>query len=178
MRPQLLTPVALPSQTGAARVLVAIDDSTHANRALRYVGTLLRAVPDSHITLFHVLKPMPRELLEHGGSEDPMVEVRLSQELHQDQDNWVREETEAEQPILANALELLRKTGFPLNRVSLRFGHDDDIAQEILNEARRGRCGTILVSRQASNGVKRVRGGGTIDHLVRNAAGFALWIVD
>lgn len=159
-------------------MLVAIDDSTHADQTLRYVGTLLRAVPDSHITLFHVLRPMPRELLEHGGSEDPLMESRLGAALQQDQEAWVRAESEVEQPILANALERLRKTGFPLHRVALSFGHDDDIAQEILNEARRGRCGTIVVSRQVSNGITRVRGGGTIEHLVRDAAGVALWIVD
>ncbi len=159
-------------------MLVAIDDSTHTDQALRYVGTLFRTVPDSHITLFHVLRPMPRELLEHGGSEDPIVEHRLGAELQQEQEAWVRAESEIEQPILASALERLRKTGFPLDRVALSFGHNDDIAQEILHEARRGRCGTIVVSRQVSKGAGRGRRRGTIEHLVRDAAGVALWIVD
>lgn len=178
MKPQWLTSSAAASQTEPTRVLIAIDDSTHADHALRYVGTLLRTMPGSHITLFHVLRPMPRELLEHGGSEDPLVEHQLGAELQQEQEAWVRAESEVEQPILANALERLRTTGFPLHRVALSFGHDDDIAQEILHEARRGHCGTIVVSRQVSKGTGRVRGGGTIEHLVRDAAGVALWIVD
>ena len=64
-----------------ARILIAIDGSEHSARALHYVGTLLRETSDVQVTLFHVLKPMPRELLEHGGSEDPAEEVRLAKKL-------------------------------------------------------------------------------------------------
>ena len=54
---------------------------------------LLREARNVPVTLFHVLKPMPRELLEHGGSEDPAMEVLLVKELPQDQENWVRAES-------------------------------------------------------------------------------------
>ena len=73
-------PTTIPrGNTSVSRILVAVDDSEHSGRALRYVGTLLRDTRDVRVTLFHVLKPMPRELLEHGGSEDPRVEVRLAE---------------------------------------------------------------------------------------------------
>jgi hypothetical protein len=75
---------------------------------------------------FHVLKPMPRALLEHGGSENPVDEVRLDNTLQQDQENWVRAES---------VVELLGQTGFPSDRVTLKFGHEDDIAHTILIEA-------------------------------------------
>jgi nucleotide-binding universal stress UspA family protein len=147
-------------------------------RALRYVGTLLREARDVHVTLFHVLKPMPRELLEHGGSEDPIEEVRLATGLQQDQENWVRAEGVTEHPILVQARELFGKTGFPLDRVTLKFGHEDDIAHTILDEARTGGYGTIVISRQSSNGLKRFFGGGITDQLLRDASGFTLWVVE
>jgi hypothetical protein len=53
------------------RILLAVDESENSRRVARYVGSLLRQTPDVALALFHVLKPMPRELLEHGGSEDP-----------------------------------------------------------------------------------------------------------
>jgi nucleotide-binding universal stress UspA family protein len=161
-----------------ARFLIAVDDSEHSARALRYVGTLLRDARDAQVTLFHVLKPMPRELLEHGGSEDPTEEIRLSDELRRDQENWVRTESVTESPILATALELFGKTGFPLDRVTLKFGHEDDIAHNILAEARIGGYGTIVISRQGSNGLKRLISGGITDHLLRDASGFTLWVVE
>jgi nucleotide-binding universal stress UspA family protein len=160
------------------RILVAVDDSEHSERALRYVGTLLRDSRDVHITLFHVLKPMPRELLEHGGSEDPRVEVRLAKELLQDQENWVRTESAIEYPILVKALEVVGSTGFPLDRVTLKFGHEDNIVHNVLDEARHGGFGTIVVSRHGATGLKRFFGGGITDHLLRDASGFTLWVVE
>lgn len=117
---------------------MAVDGSEHYARALHYVGTLLRETRDVQVTLFHVLKPMPRELPEHGGSEDPAEEARLAKKLQEDQENWVRTESRLEHPILLTALELFGKTGFPLDRVTLKFGHEDDVAHTILAEARTG----------------------------------------
>ena len=169
----------IPRRTNLlAKFLIAVDDSEHSARALRYVGALLRDVRNVQVTLFHVLKPMPRELLEHGGSEDPAEEIRLSKELRQDQENWIRTESVMEYPILVTALELLGKTGFPLDRVTLKFGYEDDIAQNILEEARIGGYGTIVISRQGSNGMKRFFGGGITDQLLRDANGFTLWVVE
>jgi len=74
------------------------------------VGSLLREGRDVQVTLFHVLKTMPRELLEHGGSEDPAEEIRLATDLQQDQESWVRAESMMEYPILVKALELFGKT--------------------------------------------------------------------
>lgn len=161
-----------------ARFLIAIDDSEHSARALRYVGTLLRDVRNAEVTLFHVLKPMPRELLEHGGSEDPKEETRLSEELRQEQAEWVRAESAIERPILATALALLEKTGFPQDRVTMKFGHADDIGHNILAEARTGSYGTIVLSRQGPNGMQRYLGGGVADQLLRGASGYTLWIVE
>jgi len=67
--------------------LVAVDDSEHSARASRYVR--LRDTRNVQVTLFHVLKPMPRELLEHSGSEDPAEEIRLLEKLRQDEENLV-----------------------------------------------------------------------------------------
>ena len=164
--------------TSVSRILVAVDDSEHSERALRYVGTLLRDTRDVHVTLFHVLKPMPPELLEHGGSENPTVEVRLAEELQRDQETWVHTESMMEYPILVKALELFGKTGFPLDRVTLKFGHEDDIGHTILDEAGSGGYGTIVVTRHGSNGIKRFFGGGITDQLLRDATGFTLWVVE
>jgi len=67
--------------------LIAVDGSEHSARALHYVGTLPRDTRDVRVTVCHALKPMPRELLEHGGSEDPAEEVRLATKLQEDQEN-------------------------------------------------------------------------------------------
>ena len=167
-----------PEKALSSRILIAIDGTEHSARALHYVGTLLRDTRDVQVTLFHVLKPMPREFLEHGGSEDPAEEVRLAKKLQEEQENWVRKESLFEHPILSTALELFGKTGFPLDRVTLKFGHEDDIAHTILEEARTGGYQTIVVSRHASKRMKHFLGAGITDQLLRTASGYTLWIVE
>jgi nucleotide-binding universal stress UspA family protein len=157
---------------------MAVDGSEHSARALHYVGTLLRETRDVQVILFHVLKPMPRELLEHGGSEDPAEEVRLAKKLQEDQENWVPTESRFEHPILLTALELFGKTGFPVDRVTLKFGHEDDVAHTILDEARTGGYQTIVVSRHGSKRMNLFFGGGITDQLLRDASGYTLWIVE
>lgn len=160
------------------RLLLAVDESENAMRAVRYVGSLLHHTPDVMVTLFHVLKPMPRALLEHGGSENPDTEEALSARLREEQKAWMKQEREAECPILERACEALVRVGFDKSRVTLKFGHEGDIAKTILEEAQTGRYGTIVVGRTGTSGITRIFGGGLTDHLLRHAKGLALWIIE
>jgi nucleotide-binding universal stress UspA family protein len=160
------------------KILVAVDESENSHRAVQYVGVLLRETPDVMVTLFHVLKPMPREFLEHGGSENPTAEAQLGVQLREDQESWLRSEREAECLVLRKAWDLLIGAGFDENRVSMTFGHEDDIAGNILEEARRGKYDTIVVGRHGTSRIKRIFGGGVTDQLLRQAAGFAIWVIE
>jgi nucleotide-binding universal stress UspA family protein len=160
------------------RILVAVDESGSSARAVKYVGSVLRERPDTAVTLFHVLKPMPRELLEHGGSENPTAEAGLSQQLRKEQDAWIRQEAEAECPVLIQACETLTQAGFGKHQVTLKIGHEDDIARNFLEEAREGKHDTIVVGRQGTSRIKRLSGGGVTDQLLRGAKGFAIWVVE
>ena len=79
---------------------------------------------------------------------------------------------------MVTALELFGQTGFPLDRVTMKFGHEDDVAHTILDEARAGGYETIVLSRHGSNRMKRFFGGGITDQLLRNASGYTLWVVE
>lgn len=160
------------------RILVAVDDSEASRRAVRYVGSLLSRTPDVTVTLFHVLKPMPRELLEHGGSERPDIEAALSNQLRREQRDWIRDQEERECPILQDARRAIADTGFDLARVTLQFGHEDDVAANILEAARDGKHDTIAVGRQGASGIRRMFGGGITEQLLRQAEGLALWVID
>jgi len=62
--------------------------------------------------------------------------------------------------------------------VALKFGHEDDIARNILEEARSGHHETIVVGRHGTSRIKRIFGGGVTDQLLRDAKGFAIWVVE
>jgi nucleotide-binding universal stress UspA family protein len=159
------------------KILVAVDDSDQSVRAMDYVGSLLRDTHDVGVTLFHVLKPMPRELMEHGGSENPEIEDHLGAQLRKDQQDWVRTEGAIEYPILLKALERLGRTGFPIDHVTLKFGYERDIADTIIDEARTGSYSTIVVTRQGTSGAKRLFGNGITDRLLREVSGVAIWVL-
>jgi nucleotide-binding universal stress UspA family protein len=160
------------------RILLAVDESENSHRVVQYVGSLLRRTPDVAVTLFHVLKPMPRELLEHGGSENPAAEAQLSVQLRNEQEAWIRKEGESECHVLKQACETLAQSGFDTSHVALRYGHEDDIARNILEEARSGHHDTIVVGRHGTSRIKRIFGGGVTEQLLRDAKGFAIWVVE
>jgi len=164
--------------SSAMRILLAVDESENSHRVVQYVGSLLRRTPDVDVTLFHVLKPMPRGLLEHGGSENPTAEEYLSMQLREEQEAWIRQERESECHILKKACETLEQSGFDLSRVAVKYGHEDDIARNILEEARSGHHDTIVVGRHGTSRIKQIFGGGVTDRLLRDAKGFAIWVVE
>lgn len=159
-------------------ILIAVDDTGASERALRYVGALLCETREVNVTLFHVLNPMPRELMEHGGSEDPETEDHLGEQLRKDQEEWVQTEGAIEYPILEHALKRLGETGFPIDRVTLKFEHARDIADTIVDEARAGGYGTIVVTRHGQAGTKRHFSSSITDRLLRELSGVALWVME
>jgi nucleotide-binding universal stress UspA family protein len=164
--------------SAAMRILLAVEESENSHHAVQYVGSLLSRTPDVVVTLFHVLKPMPRGLLEHGGSENPAAEAQLSVQLHDEQEVWIRKEWESECHVLKQACEMLAQSGFDMSHVAVKYGHDDNIARNILEEARSGHHDTIVVGRQGTSRIKQIFGGGTTDHILRDAEGIAIWVVE
>lgn len=160
------------------RFLLAVDESENALRAVRYVGSLLNRTPNVMVTLFHVLKPMPRGLLEHGGSENPDIEEALGASLRKEQQVWLKHERETECPILERACDVLVRAGFEKSQITIKFGHEGDIAKTILEEARIGRYETIVVGRTGTSGIMRIFGGSITQYLLRNARGLALWVIE
>ncbi|MGH7182793.1 MAG: hypothetical protein ACREJN_12550 [Nitrospiraceae bacterium] len=116
--------------------------------------------------------------MEPGGSEDPAEEVRLAKKLQEDQENWARTESRVEHPILLTALELFRKSGFPLDRVTLKFLHEDGIAHTILDETCTGGYQLIVVSRHGSKRVNLFFDGSITDQLLGDAPGDTLWVME
>lgn len=162
-----------------SRILIAADDSEYSARVLLYVGSLLREARD--VQVIPISRPeadAARTLgtwrirgTRRGEPSSHRIAVGSGEV-------GPRGKRVTEYPILVKALELFGKTGFPLDRVTLKFGHEGDIAHTILDEARTGGHGTIVISRQGSNGLKRFFGGGITDRLLREASGYTLWVVE
>jgi hypothetical protein len=62
--------------SNAKYMLIAVDDPEASYRAVTYVGNIISGCEGFRMCLLHALPPLPRELLEFGGSEDPQQEER------------------------------------------------------------------------------------------------------
>ena len=76
---------------------------------------------------------------------------QLSEQLRNEQEVWIRKESEVECHVLKKACETLKQSGFDMSHVDLKFGHEDDIARNILEEARSGHHETIVVGRHGTS---------------------------
>ena len=159
-------------------ILLAVDDSKATTHALQYVGALLRETPGVAITLFHVLNPMPRELMEHGGSENPDMEHQLGEQLRKDQQEWMHTEETREYPILERALERLKETGFPTERVTLKLGYAGDLVDTLVDEVRAGGYGTLVMTKRGQPDAAHLFSRNVADRLSRELPGIALWVME
>lgn len=159
-------------------ILIAVDDSHASIRVLHYVGALLRETPGVSLTLFHVLNPMPRELMEHGGSENPDMEHQLGEQLRKEQQEWMQMEETREYPILERARERLKEMGFPTERVTLKLGYAGDLVDTILDEVRAGGYGTLVITKHGQADAAHLFSSSLADRFSRELSGIALWVMD
>src|SRR5207245_5869892 len=84
-------------------ILIAIDASEASDRAVAYVAQMIHGQHGCRVLLSHVPAPMPPELLEFGGRENPVVEQHTEAALHNAQTAWLAQVRQAAQPVFARA---------------------------------------------------------------------------
>lgn len=142
----------------ARPVLVALDESEDAMRAVDHVGLML-AGSDIPVTLFHV---QPPQLFA------PPLEPEVCS----------GEEVLRDFPFLAEARRQLVEAGIGEHLIHVsacRRGRD--AARELLREAREGGYGTIVLGRRGITGAKAFLLGSVSTKLVYSARQMAVWVV-
>jgi len=59
------------AQSKNENLMVVVDESAATRRAVDYVTRMIGCQRGFHVYLLHLLPPLPAELLEFGGAEDP-----------------------------------------------------------------------------------------------------------
>ena len=101
------------AQTANKRLLIAVDDSDASMRAVRYVADTIGGRDGFQVRLFHVLPPLPPELLEFIGSSDPAEEAQMQAKQKAEQAEWLKKAKKAEQPIFQKARAISGRGGIP-----------------------------------------------------------------
>lgn len=163
------------------RLLVVLDKSAASRRAVKYVCKFVGKRRGFRICLVHVLPPLPPELLEHGGSEDPAKEARLGADLKAEQHRWISAGKKISQKDLDAARATMRKAGLSTGPVQALFcepGEGPDAADAILNMARGCRCHTVIVGRQSASWFHELFSHELSEELLRRGKGFCVWAIE
>jgi nucleotide-binding universal stress UspA family protein len=166
----------------AQKFLLALDGSENSTRAVVYLADMIRGRAGVHLTLFHVI-PIPPDLLEHGGAENPDRERLLAGELRTTQREW-REETEAsvEKEIFAPARQILEARGVQADRstveTKIAIESHPDVAMAIVDEIKNNGCGTIVLGKRGRSKVEDFLFGGVTCKLIHHLRECTIWVVE
>jgi nucleotide-binding universal stress UspA family protein len=165
----------------ALRLLVVVDSTQPSRRVLDYLGKCFAKQRDVQFCLACLLPRLPAELLESGGAEAPADEERVEAALRFDQDRRMASWDKTSQVVLARSVARLRRAGVRRSAIETCCTSPLDNrtpADEVLIVAKTHDCHTIVVGHVAHSWFRGFGGGHLAEHLVREARGFAVWVID
>lgn len=147
-------------------VLIAIDNSENALRAVDHAGFMLSGT-DVPVILFHSKRKLRRFLPEEIVREAPELEAL-----------WKDAAGEQIAPYMGKAKEMLLKAGLSEEQITVKVVDGSRSAvTDILSAAKRYNCGTVVVGRRGVTGMKEIIMGSVTRKILEDFSGKALWIV-
>jgi nucleotide-binding universal stress UspA family protein len=144
-------------------VLLAVDDSANARRAVAYVAFMLGGLKKTSVTLLHVISEP---------EEDYFAKIEEKQE-------WLEQYRRRVDAFLEDYRRELIGAGFPEGAVktSAPLRSCPSIAECILSELDRTRYGTLVLGRQGLSRKEEFLFGSVSSRIVGHARNCAVWVV-
>jgi nucleotide-binding universal stress UspA family protein len=156
-------------------LLIPMDGSESAMRAVEYVAKAFGHNPDVDIMLLHILPGIPPSLWDDGHILDT-EEHQQREELVQD---WENQQAKEWQVIFDQARNKLIQAGVAAEAIRSKFQPQyGDIAEDILDEAELEGRSTIVIGRRGLTGAAKFFLGSVSAKIVNHARGIAVIIVD
>jgi nucleotide-binding universal stress UspA family protein len=147
-------------------VLLAVDNSENAMRAVAHVGFLL-AGTDVTVTIFHSKRDLRRFVPQEVLHEFPGV-----------QKFWQKKAGDVVAPYMKKARDMLIKAGLAENQISVKLVDGGrSAAMDILEEAEGNTIGTIVLGKKGHSDVKDYSMGSTTKKVLDRASDMAVCIV-
>lgn len=157
------------------KMLIAIDDSPNAFRAVEYVAQQFGGAADLEIGFVHVLPNLPAIFWDEGHI--------LSEEEKKDRkkvvDKWLSDRKARMEPVFKKAADALTGKGMRPGQISTKSLSDStDVAESILEEAKDGGYQTIVVARRGTVAGKNTLIGSISGKIVALGSGVAVTVVE
>jgi nucleotide-binding universal stress UspA family protein len=157
------------------KMLIAMDDSKSAMKAVEYVAQQYGGTRDLTVVLAHVLPNLPSIFWDEGHilSEDE------KKERSKVVDKWVADRRAKMEPVFKKAVAVLSGKGIPEQQIQTKSISDStDVAASLLEEARDGGCQTIVTGRRGIAEGKHLLMGSVTNKIVTQGSGMAITIVE
>jgi len=156
------------------RVLIALDSSEGAWRAVEYVAKTFGPSPGVEVTLLHVLSGLPPAFWDDGhilSEAERGVRTRMIA-------GWQKEQEKQWNSLVNKAKKQLKDAGMA-GAVTGKFQPKYfDVAEDILNEARTGGFDTIVMGRRGLGKATSLLLGSITAKVVQAAKGCAVTVVE
>jgi nucleotide-binding universal stress UspA family protein len=147
------------------KVLIAIDHSENALKAVDYVGGILSCHADADITLLHVINEPSPDLMP-----DPEARQRVVTQMKQEA-----------LPFLESVGQRLTTRGIPEACIRLKIQACQkvtSVAELVLQELRAESYGTVVIGRRGVSKREEFLFGSVSNKIVREAKKCAVWVVE
>ena len=146
------------------KILIAVDESENARRAVSYVGQMLAGVQGFKVSILHVISQPEEDFFPTAAEKD----------------KWLGEYQLKVDAMLKNYRELLIGEGFEPEDVSVRstLRYCPSLAECILAERSQMNCSTIVVGRQGISRSEEFLFGSVSSKIVNHARDCTVWVVE
>jgi nucleotide-binding universal stress UspA family protein len=145
-------------------IMVAVDESENARRAVDYVAQLLGGIEGFNVTLLHVISDPEEDYFPTAA----------------DREHWLGNHRRKIDRLLASFRDILLAAGFDASAVKVRstLKYCPSMAKCILEERDQLAYGTIVVGRQGLSRSEEFLFGSISSKIVNHAQNCTVWVVE
>ncbi len=145
------------------KILIAVNDTDVAMRAVRYVGEMVVEVNVLSVHLFHVFPDPPPNLIQQDGA---LEEYKKNKQGKGNQ-------------AITRATGILKEYGIKGEVIEsdVRMAEGQTISQAVLDAQKKWKCGTVVVGKRGVCKAEEFLFGSISNALAREAHDFAVWVV-
>jgi nucleotide-binding universal stress UspA family protein len=157
------------------KILIAIDGSEGASKAVNYAGKQFAGISDLEITLYHVSPGVPPELWDDGHILTEAEKAARKEVL----DKWLSNQKLELNSIFQPAIEILVKRGIKPKQIETKSVSESvkNTAQCILAEAKTGGYQTLILGRCGASPAAHALMGSIANKIINRRAGIAICLV-
>jgi nucleotide-binding universal stress UspA family protein len=149
---------------GDRHVLIAVDDSKNAERAVLYAAHFLGGVPGFRATMITVIPEPPEDYFSND----------------EERQAWLTDHISEAEKMLDRYREVLIQSGFSNNKVDMIVDVRDcpSIADCIIDMQQRLECCTVIVGRRGISKKEEFLFGSTSSKVVHSGKNCAVWVIE